>query len=287
MTHCKICDDATTVYAEAVIRKRYETQLLRCVNCGFLFIAEPTWLSEAYAEPINRSDTGYVSRNLWARDAMRRFIETNLNPEGVFLDYAAGYGLFVRLMRDAGYDCRWSDLYCANLFSQGFEAVNPLVGPFEAITAFEVFEHLTDPKEEMKILSAITPYVLFSTKLLPEPPPKLDDWWYYGLGHGQHVAFYTTKSLKLLAAQFGYHFTTDGADLHVFSRRPIRREFFSPDKASSLRWLLFKKAARLLGLAKERPERVPLTMADHDFIIKQISSGGAELSTSTVSNAAI
>jgi hypothetical protein len=40
---------------------------------------------------------------------------------------------------------------------------------------------------------------MFSTLLVPEPAPKLEDWWYYGLEHGQHIAFYTRKSLAVLA----------------------------------------------------------------------------------------
>ena len=64
-----------------------------------------------------------------------------------------------------------------------------------------MFEHLTNPTEEMKKLSAITSCLIFSTKLVPEPAPKLEDWWYYGLEHGQHIAFYTRKSLELLAAR--------------------------------------------------------------------------------------
>jgi len=158
-----------------------------------MFVPDPIWLGEAYAEPINPSDTGYVWRNLWARDKIRECIECNLNADGIFLDYGAGYGLFVRLMRDAGYDFRWSDLHCQNLFVRGFEAPEPLTGPFEAVTAFEVFEHLTNPTEEMKKLSAITSCLIFSTQLVPEPAPKLEDWWYYGLEHGQHIAFYIAQ----------------------------------------------------------------------------------------------
>ena len=89
-----------------------------------MFILDPIWLGEAYAEPINRSDTGYVWRNLWARDKMRECIEFNLNPDGIFLDYAAGYGLFVRLMRDAGYNFPWSDLYCQNLLFGALKLLN-------------------------------------------------------------------------------------------------------------------------------------------------------------------
>ena len=101
MTKCHICDGQTAEHARGKIRGKHDAVFLKCLNCGFIFVPDPSWLTETYAEPINRSDTGYVWRNLWARDKMRECIESNLNPDGIFLDYAAGYGLFVRLMRDA------------------------------------------------------------------------------------------------------------------------------------------------------------------------------------------
>ena len=265
MTRCNICDGQTAEHARAKIRGKHDAVFLKCLNCGFIFVPDPSWLTEAYAEPINRSDTGYVWRNLWARDKMRECIEFNLNPDGIFLDYAAGYGLFVRLMRDAGYDFRWSDLYCQNLFARGFEAPEPLTGPFEAVTAFEVFEHLTNPTEEMKKLSAITSSLIFSTKLVPEPAPRLEEWWYYGLEHGQHIAFYTRKSLEVLAKQVGYEFATDGADLHVFSRKKVSPGFFSePQPQPPIpRWRFWAKQE-----SKPRVSRASLTMQDHDFIVK-------------------
>jgi hypothetical protein len=214
-----------------LVLKKYDARLLRCPSCGFTFVENPTWLAEAYVEPINRSDTGYVWRNLWARDRMNVCIETHLNPNGIFLDYAAGYGLFVRLMRDIGFDFRWSDLYCQNLFARNFEVPEPLIGPFEAVTAFEVFEHLANPAEETKKLLSITDCLIFSTKLLPDPAPQPQDWWYYGAEHGQHIAFYSRKSLEILASRFGCQLITDDSDthtdLHVFSRKKVSTEFFS------------------------------------------------------------
>jgi len=258
---CNICNAATVGHAQAVYRKRHGACLLRCSNCGFLFVEKPYWLAEAYAEPINSSDTGYVWRNLWARDIIRECIESHLNPAGTFLDYAAGYGLFVRLMRDAGYDFRWADLYCQNLFARGFEASNPLTGPFEAVTAFEVFEHLTNPAEELEKLLAITSCLIFGTKLVPEPAPQIKEWWYYGLEHGQHIAFYTRKSLELLAGRFDCQLVTDGADLHVLSKKSIPPEFFCQSKIS--RWRFWARPV-------SRLTRVSLTSSDHDFIAKKM-----------------
>jgi hypothetical protein len=263
---CNICQAPASEHAGVLVRNKYDARLLRCSNCGFMFIDQPNWLAEAYAQPINRSDTGYVWRNLWARDRLRDCIELHLNPAGTFLDYAAGYGLLVRLMRDAGYDFRWSDLYCQNLFSQGFEAANPLTGPFEAVTAFEVMEHLTNPSEEITKLLAITDCLIFSTKLVPEPAPQIKDWWYFGLEHGQHIAFYTRQSLALLAAQHGCRFVTDGSDLHVFSRKPIRAEFFR--RPCSSRWRFWDKHKRIAS-------RASLTQMDHDYIVKELISKGS------------
>jgi 2-polyprenyl-3-methyl-5-hydroxy-6-metoxy-1,4-benzoquinol methylase len=258
---CSICTASTVEYAQAIIRNKYEARFLRCTLCDFIFIENPTWLAESYAEPIDQSDTGYVWRNLWARDKLVYIVESLLDPNGTFLDYAAGYGLFVRMMRDLGYDFRWSDLYCQNLFARGFEASFPLTGPFEAVTAFEVFEHLTSPREELKKLSTITSCLIFSTKIVPDPAPQPSDWWYYGLLHGQHVAFYTRKSLEMLAFQFDYQLTTDGEGLHIFSRKEIPATIFSPTMS---RW------QKLWKRPKRTHNRQSLTMHDHNFIVDKL-----------------
>jgi hypothetical protein len=259
---CKICNGSTVEHARTLIKNKYQALFVRCEDCGFIFVPEPTWIAEVYAEPINRSDTGYVSRNLWARDKMRYCIETYLNPAGIFLDYAAGYGMFVRLMRDAGYDFRWADMYCENLFSRGFEAPTPLAGPFECVTAFEVFEHLVNPGDEMEIISKITTCLVLSTKLLPEPAPKPEDWWYFGLEHGQHVALYTRKSLDALARRFGFQMATNGDDLHIFSKRAIPQNIFYQPPLPP-RWQFWKERKTL-------PTRPSFTMKDHDLIANEI-----------------
>jgi len=84
------------------------------------------------------------------------FIELFLNPSGRFLDYAVGYGMFVRLMRDIGYDFRWYDRYCKNLFARGFDETYPVRGPFEAVTAYEVMEHFVDPLDTIAELTPAT-----------------------------------------------------------------------------------------------------------------------------------
>jgi len=55
---------------------------------------------------------------------------------------------------------------------------------------------------------------------------QIDDWWYYGLDHGQHVSFYGLETLRYLAGQFGLNFTSDGSGLHMFSTKPVNSRLF-------------------------------------------------------------
>jgi len=113
------------------------------------------------------------------------------NKNGKFLDFAGGYGVFVRLMRDIGFDFVLYDKYTQNLFAKGFE-YNPS-HKIEAITTFESFEHFAKPMDEIESMLKISKNIIFSTELLPDPIPKPEDWWYYGLEHGQHISFYSKK----------------------------------------------------------------------------------------------
>src|SRR3954452_2675564 len=97
---CKICMKPVEIHGWAKVRSKYDAKFVRCTGCGFISIENPSWLVEAYADPINPSDTGYLSRNLWCAERVRMIIELCLDPAKKYLDYAAGYGVFVRLMRD-------------------------------------------------------------------------------------------------------------------------------------------------------------------------------------------
>jgi len=182
---------------------------------------EPHWLDEAYAEAINASDVGLVRRNLEFARITRVVIHQLFDREGRFLDFAGGTGLLVRLMRDAGYDFYWRDRYCTNLFARGFEAPEDSGERFELVTAVEVLEHCVDPLAALQEMLTCTESVLLTTELLPDPPPAAGDWWYYGLEHGQHVSFYTRRSLEILAARLGMQLVTNGRNLHLLSPRRV------------------------------------------------------------------
>ena len=67
------------------------------------------------------------------------------DPKAKFLDYGGGYGMLVRLMRNYGFDFYYFDKYCQNLFANGFDLKDSACSRFELLTAFELFEHFSEP----------------------------------------------------------------------------------------------------------------------------------------------
>lgn len=227
--NCKICNQQTKQIFQAKILKQYEIDYFYCEHCGFLRTEEPYWLDEAYRESINVSDTGYMQRNLMLSDKLTILLALFFDKNGKFLDYAGGYGVFVRMMRDIGFDFYWDDKYTTNLFARGFEYQNR--NKYEAVTTFESFEHFVNPIDEIESLLKISKNIIFSTELLPNPIPKPQDWWYYGLEHAQHISFYSQKTFEFIAKKYNLNYSNLGG-LHLLSEKKISNLQFKVLKLS-------------------------------------------------------
>ena len=215
---CKICNqDNESVFGGRILNK-YNIKYFHCSNCGFLQTEEPYWLEESYSESINISDTGYMQRNLLLSHKLTILLSLFFDKNAKYLDYAGGYGVFVRLMRDIGFDFYWDDKFTTNLFARGFEAVDS--EKYEAVTTFESFEHFVNPIDEIESLLKISKNIIFSTELLPNPIPKTEDWWYYGLDHGQHISFYSEKTFEFIATKYNLTYSNLGG-LHILSEKKI------------------------------------------------------------------
>lgn len=221
---CKVCDSPATPLFSATVLNKHEVAYFRCPSCGFVQTEEPYWLAEAYSSAISELDLGPVNRAVTGSALVEGMILAFFDPNATFIDWGGGYGLLTRLMRDRGYDFRWSDLYCENLFARQFVANDDT--SYELLTAFEVFEHLVDPITEIAKMTACSDNLLFSTVLAPPSAPALKDWWYRTPETGQHVSFYTPKALAVISERFGLHLSSDGTDTHLLSKRPVSRRLF-------------------------------------------------------------
>jgi len=217
---CRICGSNSAQVFSATILKKYRVAYFLCQRCRFLQTEEPYWLEESYQMPINLSDTGILGRALYLAEITAILIHFFYDKSGRFLDFAGGYGLFTRRMRDIGFDFVWDDKYSPNLMAQGFE-MKDASGGFELVTSFESFEHFPDPVNELEKLLELSESVLFTTDLLPDPVPGPTDWYYYGLEHGQHISFFSVESLGYLAKRYRLNLYTIG-NVHLFRREPWR-----------------------------------------------------------------
>ena len=246
---CLCCGGETQFFAAAQILGKYPATYHRCVTCGFIQTETPFWLEESYANPMTSYDLGGISRPTANSGATRAVLSACLDSTGRCLDFGGGYGVFTRWMRDLGYDFWHHDKHCSNLFANGFDADMSGATRYELVTAFEVFEHFVEPASVVGSLFELTDTILFTTDLVPEPLPFLEDWAYFGPEHGQHIAFYTRAALHRLAARFDARYLEGRYGLHLLTRRDVSPERF--------RLVLGQKIRHVINYFYRRPSLLP------------------------------
>lgn len=240
-----VCGARMTYFDSATVLERYEVEFDRCPSCGIITAPNPYWLDEAYSSAIYDGDSGLLRRSRLLSTVTSLVIRAERLTDGTFLDWAGGYGALARMMRDKGYDFHTFDPYAKNLLAPGFDGDE--LESHDLVTAFEVVEHLVDPVEELTKVAAANDRLFFTTVLQPSgEPPRPNEWWYYALESGQHIAFHTTTSLGVLADRLGYQLTTNGENYHLFHRGPLRR---------STRILLSQQIARRRAMVRSLVRR--------------------------------
>jgi hypothetical protein len=261
---CKICSSVSNKKFEGNILKKYRVRYFQCSNCGFIQTDEAFWLTEAYSSAITTLDIGLLYRNNYLQPITSAIITSYFNAERLFLDYGGGYGVFTRLMRDKGFNYYRQDIFCENLFAKNFDITDlEEYDKFEVLTAFEVFEHLKDPQEELSKILKLSDNILFSTEL----PPKQDftgpdDWWYFMPETGQHISIYSERSLQHLANRNNLFFYTNGKNLHLFTKKRLN--------ASMFKLLTRYKIARAFNYMKSR--RKTLLDSDYQLMLHTLQS---------------
>lgn len=231
---------------------------------------DPVWLDEAYGSAIACTDTGIAARNLSIAEQLSvlLFFWLKERGSGVYLDIAGGSGLLVRLMRDAGYDFRWSDKYASNVFASGFEwSCIDSSRACVAVTAMEVLEHVPDPIGfvDQALSESGADTLIFSTSIYEGYPPLVSEWSYYSLQTGQHISFFSKRTLQEVGRRLSLNYVGSG-DLHVLSRRD---ELPSP--------LVFKFAVSRLRKAFLPFLRLPSRLiTDHHAMIRRLEALGSE-----------
>jgi len=220
---CKICNKKSTHISDGIIMGKYPIKYFFCPHCGFIQTENPYWIKESYSNSIIISDTASLRRCLTNSAIVTIIILLLFDKKASFLDYAGGYGLFTRRMRDIGFDFYWLDKYSKNIMALGFEYDGSR--DIELVTSFESFEHFVAPLVEFETILSYSKNIFISTELLPNLTPSLDQWHYWGSHHGQHISFYSYSTLCFIADKYNLHLNSYG-NYHLFTEKPVSKYLF-------------------------------------------------------------
>lgn len=256
---CKVCNlKMNKIFTQRILGK-HNISYFHCNNCGFLQTEKPYWLDESYSIAITSLDIGLVNRNIQYSNVVENILYKYFDKNAKFLDFAGGYGMFTRIMRDKGFDFYHEDKHCDNLFAKHFEIgdLKKEDKKFELVTAFELMEHIENPFKELDYIFSITDNFLFSTELIPAQ--ELEKWWYLGVEHGQHISFYTKKCLGEIAKKYGKKYYTNGC-LHFMTDKKYLNIFLEKDNAEKAWDKFFKKKDN------QSVKLSPRTQDDFEFV---------------------
>lgn len=217
---CRLCYAPATHQFQHTILARHRADYFACTGCGSLQTTLPHWLDEAYGFGGSTLDVGTALRPLqnWLLLATA-FTACGLPRTARYLDFGGNTGLFTQLMRYSGYNFACFDRFVKPFFADYHHVRELGDTPSDVITAFEVFEHFSEPRRELDALFATRPaLVISSTQLWQNQGP---DWDYLAPACGQHVFFYTEAALQNVAARHGYALIV-GRHFQFFARNADR-----------------------------------------------------------------
>lgn len=216
----KACNDGgNKVFPPADVPIRY----VRCGQCGFCFAPEfADWSLEDFEARIYNDryidvDPDYLETRPRANASSLVATFGDRAAAIRHLDYGGGNGLLSGLLRGAGWRSQSYDPFVDR-------DVDPAeLGPFDLVTAYEVFEHVPDVRKLVRQLSRLLRpdgIVLFSTLLSDQDvgPGRRLGWWYAAPRNG-HISLFSERSLWLLGATEGFRCGSYSANLHVYWRQ--------------------------------------------------------------------
>jgi hypothetical protein len=227
--NCRLCEGKLIFKFPLTVLNKYKANYLECQFCGSLQVEDAHWVEEAYADRnLATVDTGAAQRtisNLAAFYAIAKLFRAKN-----CYDIGGGDGLLCRLLRDHNLNCYVSDRYAQATYAQGYTTPNFEVP--DMVSAFEVIEHYRCPKIELDFLFDGRPkLLLISTGIYSGQDSH---WWYLSPASGQHIFFYSKKSLHIIAKKYNYQLLISGG--YTLFYQAEQSYFFQ----KYIAWLLLK-----------------------------------------------
>ena len=209
---CRLCDGTLSHQFTRTVLKRHSISYYLCKQCLSLQTENPHWIDEAYSSNLAALDTGAAQRNI------RNFIITICvawtTKSKNIIDVGGGDGLLCRLLRDYNLNCFCVDKYAKPTYALLYD--KPNFSTPDLVTGFEVIEHFPQPLEDLDSIFHLDPkFILLSTGIYKN---QGEDWWYLTPDSGQHIFFYSKKSLAWIAKHFSYEIKILGSEILFYKK---------------------------------------------------------------------
>ena len=197
---CRLCEGKLQFTFKKKIINKHIISYYKCDLCKSLQTEQPYWLDGLY-NINNLEEVDFGSAYRLFRNQEKVFILSKLLGLKKGLDWGGGDGILCRLLRDYCLNFYTIDKFTNSTYSNHFIIKD--YNSLDLITSFEVFEHLSKPKEDIDFLFSLNAKTIFiSTKLYKN---QNEDWDYLYPDCGTHIFFYSQNSLELIAKKYKYN----------------------------------------------------------------------------------
>lgn len=264
MERCRLCSSKTMPRFVKRILGKYDIQFMQCVYCDSMQTEKPYWLGESYSDERRQLDTNAVARaQTWQRLLFMAMRGLRLGGSATVLDWGAGDGLLVRMLRDVGLNTFYHDPLATNVYAYGQDWSGASCN-INAMVAFEVWEHLATPAEDLAEMFDVNPDVYFATTNLYTG--QGEDWSYLNLLTGRHVFFYSPKAVEFISEKHGY------ASLVVSNKRVmLYKRSISDRRIRRVRRILTDRPSRVKQAYFSLLHRPSLGALDKQAAVKRVA----------------
>ena len=165
---CYLCEGNDFRIRPGTVRDNPELQILECISCGLVFLSSQSHIHENFYQNSGMHAANGQSPQIsdWlmetARDDERRFrFLQPLLPQKSLLDFGCGAGGFLKRAKRVASQAHGlePEAILAPYFQQEglevFRSLTEIAPGYDIITLFHVLEHLVDPRQTLRELSAL------------------------------------------------------------------------------------------------------------------------------------
>lgn len=212
---CPLCESTSTGLLYKGGKASGYRDFVHCTNCDLVFVPKSYFLDESAERERYLQHNNEVDDPDYRAFLARLYdeLKPHLNAGSKGLDYGSGPGpALIAMMREDGFDVREYDPH----FCPDESALNDT---YDFVTCTETAEHFHDPKANFDLLHSI----LRPCGWLGLMTSMLDNWdefpdWYYH-HDPTHVCFYSPKTMRWIADQYGYDVVFPRQNVVLFRKK--------------------------------------------------------------------